>query len=34
MIEAGIWVIAMCEVIVTILTLLDYFDKKEGDDDE
>lgn len=33
MMEAGIWVIAMCEVIVTILTLLDYFNEK-GDDDE
>lgn len=31
--EAGIWVIAMCEVIVTILTLLDYFSEK-GDDNE
>lgn len=31
MIEAGIWVIAMCEVIEIILTLLDYFN---GDDDE
>lgn len=33
MMEAGIWVIAMCEVIVTILTLLDYFEGK-GDNDE
>ena len=31
MIEAGIWVIAMCNVIIMTLTVLDYFN--EGDDD-
>lgn len=34
MMEAGIWVMAMCLVILTILTVLDYFDEKEGNDDE
>lgn len=29
MMEAGIWVIAMCLVIITILTVLDYFDEKD-----
>ena len=33
MIEAGIWVIAMCEVVVTILTVLDYFDERDDDDE-
>ena len=32
MIEAGIWVIAMCKIIETTIIVLDYFD--ERDDDE
>jgi hypothetical protein len=33
MMEAGIWVIAMCLVIITILTVLDYFDERDDDDE-
>ncbi len=33
MIETGIWVIAICEMTTTILTLLDYFCKGEDDNE-
>lgn len=33
MMEAGIWVIAMCLVIITILTVLDYFDERDDDNE-
>lgn len=33
MMEAGIWVMAMCLVIITILTVLDYFDERDDDNE-
>jgi preprotein translocase subunit SecE len=33
MMEVGIWVIAMCLVIITILTVLDYFDERDDDNE-
>jgi preprotein translocase subunit SecE len=33
MMEAGIWVIAMCLVIITILTVLDYFGERDDDNE-